>query len=78
MAEWSARRTRSPAAPGLSSALATCWICSWSSWSSRVQILGHACKLISNWLPPTSWHFKSSNVLFTLFVFNYLSGIPVN
>ena len=75
MAEWSARRTRSLAAPGLSSALATCWIC---SRSSRVQILGHACKLISNWLPPTSWHFQSSNVLFTLFVFNYLSGIPVN
>ena len=38
MAEWSAHRTRSPAVPGSSPALATCWIC---SRSSRVQILGH-------------------------------------
>ena len=41
MAEWSARRTRNPAVPGSSPALATCWIC---VLSSRVQILGHACK----------------------------------
>ena len=40
VAEWSARRTRNPAVPGSSPALATCWIC---AWSSRVQILGHAC-----------------------------------
>ena len=39
--EWSARRTRNPAVPGSSPALATCWIC---ARSSRVQILGHACK----------------------------------
>ena len=31
MAEWSVRWTRNPAIPGLSSALATCWICSWST-----------------------------------------------
>ena len=55
MTEWSARRTRTPAVPGSSPALATCWIC---SRSSRVQILGHACK-IANWLPPASWGFKS-------------------
>ena len=41
VAEWSARRTRNPAVPGSSPALATCWIC---ARSSRVQILGHACK----------------------------------
>ena len=41
VAEWSARRTRNPAVPGSSPALATCWIC---VLSSRVQILGHACK----------------------------------
>ena len=41
VAKWSARQTRSPAVPGLSPPLATCWIC---SRSSRVQILGHACK----------------------------------
>ena len=39
--EWSERRTRNPAVPGSSPALATCWICTRSSW---VQILGHACK----------------------------------
>ena len=27
MAEWSGRRTRNPAVPGSSLALATCWIC---------------------------------------------------
>ena len=41
VAEWSARRTRNLVVPGLSPALATCWIC---SRSSRAQILGHACK----------------------------------
>ena len=41
VAEWSARQTHNPAVPGSSPALATCWIC---SRSSRVQILGHACK----------------------------------
>ena len=41
VAEWSARRTRNPAVSGSSPALATCWIC---ARSSRVQILGHACK----------------------------------
>ena len=41
VAEWSARRTRNPAVPGSSPALATCWI--WPR-SSRVQILGPACK----------------------------------
>ena len=41
VAEWSVRRTRIPAVPGSSPALATCSIC---SRSSRVQILGHACK----------------------------------
>ena len=41
VAEWSARRTRNPAVPSSSPALATCWIC---ARSSRVQILGHACK----------------------------------
>ena len=41
VAEWSARRTRNPAVPGSSPALATCWIC---ARSSRIQILGHACK----------------------------------
>ena len=65
MAEWSARRTRNPAVPGSSPALATCWI---FSRSSRVQILGHACK-IANWLPPVSWGFKSCYVVFELFVF---------
>ena len=41
VAELSACRTRNPVVPGSSPALATCWIC---SRSSRVQILGHACK----------------------------------
>ena len=41
VAEWSARRTRYLAVPGSSPALATRWIC---ARSSRVQILGHACK----------------------------------
>ena len=31
LAEWSARRTRNPAVPDSSPALATCWICSRSS-----------------------------------------------
>ena len=31
VAEWSARRTRNPAVPGSSPALATCWICARSS-----------------------------------------------
>ena len=39
--KWSARRTHNQAIPGSSPALATCWIC---SWSSQVQILGHTCK----------------------------------
>ena len=39
VAEWSARRTCNPAVQGSSPALATCWIC---AWSSRVQFLGHA------------------------------------
>ena len=38
---WSARRTRNLVVPGSSPALATCWIC---SRSSRVQILGPACR----------------------------------
>ena len=37
VAEWSECRTRNPAVPGSSPALATCWI---FSRSSRVQILG--------------------------------------
>ena len=41
VAKWSARRTCNPADQGSSPALATCWIC---ARSSRVQILGHACK----------------------------------
>ena len=41
VAEWSACRTRNPVVPSSGLALATCWIC---SRSSRVQILGHACK----------------------------------
>ena len=49
VAEWSAHRTRNPAVPGSSPALATCWI--WSS-SSRVQIPGHACKLTIGCLLP--------------------------
>ena len=49
MAEWSARRTRNPAVPGSSPALATCWIC---ARSSRVQILGHACKKPTGCLQP--------------------------
>ena len=44
MAEWSGRWTRNSAVPGWSPALATCWIC---SWSSQVQILSCACKLFS-------------------------------
>ena len=65
MAEWSVRWTRNPAIPGLSFALATCWIC---SWSYRVQIFGHASP---RWLPPASCY-----VLFGLFVPNYLSEYP--
>ena len=49
VAEWSARRTRNPAAPDSSPALATCWIC---PRSSRVQILGHACKYSTGCLLP--------------------------
>ena len=47
MAEWSVRRTRNPAVPGSSPALATCWIC---ALSSRVQILVplYACKTMQN------------------------------
>ena len=41
MAGWWARRTRNPAVPGSSPALATWRIC---SRSSRVQIIGHAYK----------------------------------
>ena len=41
VAEWPARRTRNSAVLGSSPALATSWIC---ARSSRVQILGHACK----------------------------------
>jgi len=41
MAEWSERRTRNLAVPGSSTALTASWIC---SQSSRLQILGHACK----------------------------------
>ena len=49
VAEGSARRTRNPAVPGSRPALATYWIC---SRSSRVQILGHACKLTTGCLLP--------------------------
>ena len=49
MAEWSARRTRNPAVPGSSPAMATCWIC---ARSSRVQILVHACKWPTGCLLP--------------------------
>ena len=55
--------------------LATCWIC---SLSSRVQIFGHACKIIAYWLPHASWGFKSCYVVFELFVSKYLSGVPVS
>ena len=41
VAEWSARWTHNPVVLGTSHALATCRICSWSSW---VQILSHTCK----------------------------------
>ena len=87
MAEWSGRWTRNSAVPGWSPALATCWIC---SWSSQVQILSCACKLLlllllllllnylANWLPPASWGFKSCYLVFELFVSKYLSGVPVN
>ena len=47
LAEWSARRTRNPEAPSSSAALATLWNC---SRSSRVQILGHACKWLTGCL----------------------------
>ena len=49
MAEWSALRTRNPAVSGSSPALAFCSIC---SRSSRVQILGHACKQPTGCLLP--------------------------
>ena len=48
---WSGRRTRNPAVSSSSTALATCWI---FSRSSRVEILGHACKQPTG-CPPTSW-----------------------
>ena len=35
MTKWSACWTHNPVVPGLSSALATCWNC---SWSSQVQL----------------------------------------
>ena len=49
MAKWSARQTYNSAIPGLSPALASCWIC---TRSSRVQILGHACKKPTGCLLP--------------------------
>ena len=49
VAECLARRTRNPAVSGSSPALATCWIC---SRSSRLQILGHACKWPTGCLLP--------------------------
>ena len=49
VAEWLPRRTHNPAVPGSSPALATCWIC---VLSSRVQILGHACKQPTGCLLP--------------------------
>ena len=49
VAEWSVRRTRNPAAPGSSPALATYWIC---CRSSQVQILGYACKKPTVYLLP--------------------------
>ena len=72
MAEWSARRTRNPVVPGSSPVLATCWIC---SWSSRAQILSHACKLIANWLPPASRDFKSCYVVFEYLFSKYLRNV---
>ena len=49
MAKWLAHRTRNPAVPGASPALATCWIC---SRPTRVQIYGHACKKPAGCLLP--------------------------
>ena len=74
MDEWSARRTRNLAVPGSSPALVTCWIC---SRSSRVQILGHACKKPTGCLLLVG-EFKSCYVVFELFVSKYLSVVPVN
>ena len=67
VAEWSAPRTRNPAVPGSSPALATCWIC---ARSFRVQILGHACKQPTGCLLPVgSFHpvMLYLNYLFLIF-----------
>ena len=75
MVEWSATM-RNPAVPGSNPSLVTFWIC---SWPSLVQILGHACKQPTAWLPPASWGFESCYVVFELlFVSKYLSVVPVN
>ena len=49
MAEWSVRQMCNPVVLGSSPALATCWIC---SRSSRVQLLGYACKYPTGCLLP--------------------------
>ena len=65
VAEWQARRTRYPAVPGSSPALASCWIC---PWSFRVPILaiGHACK----WLTGCLLRIEIFNPV--MFYLNYL------
>ena len=50
---------------GLSSVLTTSWIC---SRFSRVQLLGHACKLIANWSASCQLGFLTMLCSFTIFV----------
>ena len=45
---------------------------------TQSQILSHACLIVANWMPFTSWDFLYCYVVFELFVSNYFSGGPVN
>ena len=50
MVVWSPHRTHNQAVPGLSPALATCWICCWLAEFKSSS--GHACKLPTGFLLP--------------------------
>lgn len=68
MAKWSVCQTHNPAVQGLSTTLATCWIC---SQLSQVEILGHTfnSQLGASILP-------SCDVIFESFVSKeYLNGL---
>ena len=67
MAKWSARQTYNSAVPGLSPALATCWIC-----TGRPEFKSSA-MLVNSQLVASCWLGFFDPVM----LYMYLNGVPV-